>query len=308
MSENWKTRTLFLALVLFLFIGLSAVYYWRFRTPNSANELFDHLPKKDSMVVQVDFRILKAMGMLNVIAGSPVVEEEEYRRFVHETAFDYRTDLDQVVLSFVGEERFALAVGRFDFQALKNYVIVHGGKCNNGLCSLAGNRGERFVSFVPLRQNVVGWASSTDQYAAYQLIRSKAETLNYEIPNAPLWLMAPRAYWKNASSLPDGTKLFAKALEDADSTVFSITAAAGSPQAVLEAYCPNESVAVSLESQLQGVTDVFSKYLERANQKPGPADLGGILINGKFDRQGKKVVGRWSLERAFLEALIGGRF
>ena len=271
-------------------------------------ELFDHLPKKDSLVIQVDFRLLKAMEMLTLVAGSPVVEEEEYRRFVHETAFDYRKDLDQVALSFVGEERFALAVGTFDFQALKNYVIVHGGTCHNGVCSLPGNSGERFVSFVPLRQNVVGWASSKDPNAASQLVRPQPEVISYGIPNAPLWLMAPRAYWKKTSGLPDGTKLFAKALEDADFTVFSLTAGSGSPQAVLEAYCSSEPVAASLESQLQGVTDVFRKYLERANQKPGPADLGGVLIHGKFDREAKKVVGRWALEKPFLEALIGGRF
>lgn len=308
MSENWKIRTLFLGLILFVTVALSTVYYWRFRSPTSANDLYDRLPKGDGLVIQVDFRSLKASEMLSVIAGSPVVEEEEYRRFVHETAFDYRTDLDQVILSLVGEDRYALAVGRFDFQALKNYVIVHGGRCYNGLCSLSSNRGKRFVSFVPLRKNVVGWASSKDEQAAFALMRPRTGAVNYEIPNAPLWMMAPRAYWQKSADLPDGTKLFAKALEAADSTFFSITVAGGAPQAILEAYCPTESEAVSLESQLQGVTDVFRKYLERAKQKPGPADLGSILIHGKFDRQTKKVVGRWTLERAFLEALIGGRF
>ncbi len=309
MAERQRSivRVAFFGFILGAVALFSAVYYWRFLSPEPMSASLRRIPTKDSVVLQVDLKALRMAGLLSTLGNSAAVEEEEYRRFVHETAFDYKTDLDSVILSYFGDDRLALASGRFDLSALKKYVMVHGGNCRNGLCSLKTARGDRFVSFVPLRSNLVAWASSRDEQAAYQMMGSLKPPVVPAPPNAPFWLIVPRSYWKNPRELPSGTKLFAKALEDADTSTFSLSAESGSLEAVLEAYCGNESTANSLQIQLQGVTDVFRKYMERASQTPGAADLGSSLIHGKFDKQASKVTGRWPLDKQFLEALIGGR-
>jgi hypothetical protein len=46
--------------------------------------------------------------------------------------------------------------------------------------------------------------------------------------------------------------------------------------------------------------------LEREHQNPGPAELAGILASGSFRSEGRKVLGYWPIERAFVESLLGG--
>ncbi len=305
--QSFIVRVAFFGFIVGAVSLFAAVYYWRFLSAEPTAALLRRIPTKDSVVVQVDLRALRTAGLLSALSSATVVEEEEYRRFVHETAFDYKTDLDSVILSYFGDDRLALASGRFDLAALKKYVVVHGGNCRNGLCSLKTARGDRFVSFVPLRSNLVAWASSKDELGAYQMMGTLKLPVVPAPPDAPFWLIVPRAYWKNPRELPSGTKLFAKALEDAETSTFSMSVANGSLEAVLEAYCGNDTTANSLQTQLQGITDVFRKYMERANQTPGAADLGGLLIHGKFEKQASKVTGRWPLDKQFLEALIGGR-
>ena len=305
--QGWITRLFLVALLLGAAIGLGGLYYWRFRLPESMANLLRRFPQKDSVIIQIDLLALRQAKLLEIVAGSPVVEEEEYRRFVHETAFDYRTDLDLVILSISGDDRLALATGRFDLPALKKYVMVHGGRCQNGLCSLKNARGDRYVSFVPLRSNLVAWASSKSDSAANQLMSPAKSADPISPPSAPFWVKVPRSYWKSSVELPAGTKLFAKALEDAEMSYFSVSLDNLSPTATLEAYCASDSAADSLQTQLQGMTDVFRKYLERAKEKPNPGDLGAVLTHGTFVKQSNKVVGKWLLERQFLEAMIGGR-
>jgi hypothetical protein len=42
------------------------------------------------------------------------------------------------------------------------------------------------------------------------------------------------------------------------------------------------------------------------HQPPNPRDLSGVLVAGKFERLGARVLGRWPLARAFLEKLASG--
>ena len=43
---------------------------------------------------------LRDAGMLDAILGNTVNEEADYRDFVSQTGFDYKTDLDQVLAKF----------------------------------------------------------------------------------------------------------------------------------------------------------------------------------------------------------------
>ena len=306
-KNRWKARGLILFVVIAACIMLAVVFYWRFRSPESVETLLRRLPQKNAVVVQLDVKMLRAAGLLELVASSPVVEEEDYRRFVHETTFDYRSDLDLALVSFEGEDILALLTGRFDLAALKNYALVHGGKCQNGVCSLPASRPNRFISFAPLRTNLIGWANSTDENAALRMFRSADVNQLPQVPAGPVWVSVPSSVWKK-SNTPSGTKLFAKALEDADYSMFSISLGVNAKaEASLQAFCKNDAAALSLHNQLQGVTEVFRKYMERADQHPQPGDLGLVLTQGMFERTANRVMGKWPLDRAFLEALAGGR-
>ena len=136
MKNSWNARGLILILVIAACALLAAVFYWRFRSLESVETLLRRLPQKDAVVVQLNVKMFRAAGLLDLVASSPVVEEEDYRRFVHETTFDYRTDLDLALVSFDKDDILALLSGRFDFAALKNYALVHGGR---GACDSRGN-------------------------------------------------------------------------------------------------------------------------------------------------------------------------
>jgi hypothetical protein len=52
---------------------------------------------------------------------------------------------------------------------------------------------------------------------------------------------------------------------------------------------------------------VLRKLISRTGGQPNPADLSGVLTQGSFRREGRRVIGRWPIERALLESLAGGR-
>ena len=64
-----------------------------------------------------------------MLAGSQGAEEADYKKFVEQTGFDYRTDLDAVAAGFRdGDEYFAVQ-GRFKWNQLAGYAQSHQGKC-----------------------------------------------------------------------------------------------------------------------------------------------------------------------------------
>jgi hypothetical protein len=58
--------------------------------------------------------------------------------------------------------------------------------------------------------------------------------------------------------------------------------------------------------QLASATLTLKQMLEREHQKPGPADLAGILASGAFRSEGRRVYGYWPIERAFVESILSG--
>jgi hypothetical protein len=53
------------------------------------------------------------------------------------------------------------------------------------------------------------------------------------------------------------------------------------------------------------MTRVLATLLEKEGAKPSDADLAAVLTGGVFRIDGKQVIGRWPVRRAFLESLAG---
>jgi hypothetical protein len=78
-------------------------------------------------------------------------------------------------------------------------------------------------------------------------------------------------------------------------------------EAQIEATCKTEEAAVVLRAQLDKVTEVLKQLIQRTGGQPNPRDLSGVLTKGLFRREDRRVIGRWPLERAFIESLAGGQ-
>ena len=110
---------------------------------------------------------------------------------------------------------------------------------------------------------------------------------------------------KKSSEFPTGTQLFAKAMEDAESATIALAPQGKAMEAQLVVVCRNAQEASVLAAQLQRVTEVLRQMIEKEKQKPTSADLAGILTAGVFHQEESRVLGRWPIERAFLDSLAG---
>ena len=71
----------------------------------------------------------------------------------------------------------------------------------------------------------------------------------------------------------------------------------------LDVTCTTPEEAVVLKNQLEGITQLLQKLIAREKQTPNRNDLSGILTSGAFERQSEHVIGRWPIEKAFVESL-----
>ena len=305
MGIRWQGLGLVLLVIVFCVAITGGLIWNRSRLIPPLAGRMARLPA-GSTVVYLDVSALRQSGLLGMIAGPQVTEDADYRQFVTSTGFDYRNDLDSALVGSLQGESFIVAIGRFDWKAIKDHTTRVGGVCKNGLCRMAASTPKRFISYIPLHHSMIGMAVSSDEWAVTKL-QAKNETPLPE-PDAVVWIGIPGATLAKGDALPAGTKLFAQALSAAKLVTIGLHPVAEKSEIRLVADCPTETAGGGLESQLKGVTEVFRKYLENVQQKPNPGDLSGVLTSGTFSRQGTIVTGRWVVGRDFLETLLGGRF
>jgi len=292
--------------VVLLATAISLVVFYRQRELDPLR-LVGRLPAGEAALLAVDFQALRRAGILALLAGGTVEAEPEYKDFVAKTRFDYARDLDRAFASFHSRGVFLLLRGRFDWSRLESYAREQGGSCFNTLCRMAGSAPERRVSFFPLRPNLMALAVSPDDWAAARLNEEPRPEPSFQPPQQPLWLRLPPATLQKAETFPTGTQLFAKALAGSESVLLTLGATPGSQgfEARLDVLCRGEDEAARLTATLQKITRVLTDLLAKEKTKPGPGDLATVLSSGVFRQERRRVLGRWPIERAFLEGLAG---
>jgi hypothetical protein len=258
------------------------------------------------MVFYVDFAALRKGGVMQMLAGSKVGEEPEYKVFVMKTEFDYTRDLDAVLACFTPHAKYLVVEGRFDWNSLASYAREQGGTCRDALCRMSGSTPERKISFFPLRPNLMGLAVSPDEWAAADLQSTAARRRGLELPDAPVWISIPPAMLKTGSEMPPGTRMFAHTMEDADDVSIAMAPSGSRFEARLNVQCRSERQAAALAAQLQAITTMLREMIAREHQTPNPHDLSGVLTSGTFNHLGTQVKGSWPLEKGFVEGLLGG--
>ncbi len=278
---------------------------WYRSRPISTARLLKRLPTRDALVVYIDFAELRRGGILRPLDSAKIEEDPDYRSFARKIDFDWKLDLDALIVASAPTGNFMFARGHFAWKSLRAYAISVGGDCHNSLCRAAGSAPGRRISFFPVQAGLMALAVSPDQSAVLDLQTTRSGP-DPEVPNAPVWLSIPASLLKSSANLPTGTRMFARSMEQAENVVLTFGPDGNRIAARLEVRCRDEHDALEVAGQLASATLTLKQMLEREHQKPGPADLAGVLAAGAFRSEGRRVFGYWPIERAFVENILSG--
>jgi hypothetical protein len=301
-----KNRAWLLLLVVAVICGGSVwgMVWYRSR-PLSLPAMLKRLPTQGAPVLYIDFAALRQGGILQLLDGNKTSEDPEYLAFIRKTRFDYRQDLDSALVAFAPTGSYMLVKGRFEWNSLRAYAQSQGGICAYSLCRVPGSSETHRISFLPLQTNLMAVAVSADESAATDMTTS-AGGPDQEAPSGALWLSMPGSWLRSRPGLPDGTQMFARSVEQADSITLSFVPEAEHVAARLVVRCRSDHEAAEISAQLILATARLREAILREHHTPNPADLSGPLSSGSFRSEGSRVLGYWSLERAFVQNILGG--
>jgi hypothetical protein len=286
-------------LLLILISALALWYFW-LRAPGAA-ELVALLPPEDGPTLAIDVGLLRKTGLLDQLAGQAGLEEADYRKFVTGSGFDYRTDLDFVVLRFRKTDTLAVVAGRFRLPKLAAYAKAAGGRCAGELCSVEGSSKDRQVSWTPLGREMLGMSMGPDPLGAALL--GPTTKPSFSVPRSPVWLHLPGKELRPGAGLPPGLSVLLSDLEGAEEATLSVELRGADFALVLDAPCASGGKAAEVAGRLQATTEMLKKLLARENQQPNPKDLSGVLAGGVFKTEGSAVRGSWPVARIFMQSL-----
>jgi hypothetical protein len=292
------------ALIALCAVVVGAVVWLRQSRSFTTPEQLASLPSGPGAVLFLDAAALRDAGVLDAFFGKTVNEEADYRNFVAQTGFDYKTDLDQALVKFTDSGTYMVVNGRFDWARIMRYGIASGGSCHNSFCRIQGSQPDRLISFYPLRTHVLALAVGPNDYAA-QSIRpgSSRSAAPGPLPFEPVWFKAPTALIRDSDKLPAGTRQFARLLDKEGSVLMTLGPGPAGFIAGVEVDCKNAEDAAVLKTQLEDLTSLLRKMVVAEAGTPNPTDLSGILIQGGFERRDHSVIGRWPVPPVFLTSL-----
>ena len=292
--------------ILLCVAAVAAVRWVRVSRPYDASHLLTTLPYDRATLLYLDTGLLRTSGILDLLAGSKAAEESDYRKFVEQTGFDYRTDLDAVAAAFVNNSVYITLRGRFQWKQLTGYAESQGGECHYSVCTMPGSSLERNISFFPLTNNVLALAVSPQPRAVMD-ITPQNRKLPAVMPAEPVWMSFPPSAFGNLGTFPAGARSFISPLASARRVSLAAVPKGDRLQLRLEVACPTNAAAEELARQLEGTTDLLKRMIQRDHMTPNPNDLSSLLVAGTFQHKQDVVTGFWPVERGFVEALAAGQ-
>jgi hypothetical protein len=301
MTISRRHITLGIVLAAVVLAGLAALKWNTTRGFADTRVLLSRFPVEDAIVMNVDFAAVRGAGLLT---ESKLPLETDYKQFLDGTGFDYRKDLDAVTASFSKSGNFFIASGRFDWPKLRDYAAHQGGSCYQDLCRMPGSTPQRRISFLPLRDDTIALAVSTDDLAANRLT-NPGSPVTATLPSAPVWMIVPGTALHDSAALPPGLRLMLSALTNADRLVVTVGLAGKGLDAKMEASCRSKDDAHVLASQLRTVTAKLKEALQQEKQAQGD-ELVQVLVGGTFDDRGALVDGTWPFSKSLIASLTAG--
>ena len=280
--------------------------YWFYSRTYDAARLVQMLPQDRSVHVYLNVKALRDTGVLELLAGPATSEEAEYKKFVADTGFDYRNDLDAVAAAFRDGDVFYAAQGRFDWPKLEAYARSNKGSCEGLMCKVPGTIPGRDVSYYMPRADVLALATSRGSNAV-QMVSAGAWEKPPKIPPTGLWVLAPPYIFTDPTNLPSGARSFLAPLKDASEVVMTLGPATGGNadfELRMEVTAANETQAKELNKQFTDMTRLLVDMLNREKLKPNLDDLSGVIAGGKFEISGERVTGTWPVDRSLLQSML----
>ena len=186
------------------FVGL--VRWRQNRVRWGAEQMIAALPIDRATVLYADVATLRKAGIVDLLAGSKSAEDADYRNFVAQIGFDYRTDLDAVAAAFVNGESFYTVRGRFQWKQLAEYARTQGGECHYTTCSLPANEPGRKISFYPLRSDILALAV-TSEHSGVEMIAPSSAKISGQVATDPVWVTIPASALTKPGALPPGLQV-----------------------------------------------------------------------------------------------------
>jgi hypothetical protein len=275
------------------------IFFW---PGPSSRSLLACLPPGEGPTIYLDLGLLKKTGVLDQLAGKPGEEDADYRQFVEASGFDYRRDLDAVLVQWRrGTALFVLA-GRFNQERLETYVRNNRGQCVRSFCSLQGSSPDRRISFQPLGRRLMAMSTGVDPMAAAS-IHQPISQYSFEPPSGPVWISLPASSLHAEADSPVWLSVLFDALQGAQRAVLTLELRTDRFELVLDAPCESNDKAKLIAERLTSATAGLKDLIVRSGRAPEPSSPAAALSVGTFRSEGKKVRGKWPLNRAFLEGL-----
>ena len=177
-------------------------------------------------------------GLLDALAGSKATEESEYRKFVQDSGFDYRSDLEAVAAAFMDGNMYATARGAFKWKRLTYYAQSNGGSCANSICQMPASQPGRFISFYLLRSNVLALAVSPDPHGV-DIINPPQKASPYFARLNRWRSLRPDLLFENAGALPPGARAFLVSALEGKARHILRRLRRGTKQSSLSGWTPN---------------------------------------------------------------------
>lgn len=126
-----RRRHLLIVLAATVVVAPILVYGLRTRLTAAAGslpELIELAPGNSNFIAYIDLAELRTEPLIEHLAEltPPVAVDRDYAEFASATGFDYRRDLDQVVIAASTGHTLAVAEGRFDQEKIKQYALRSG--------------------------------------------------------------------------------------------------------------------------------------------------------------------------------------
>ena len=306
---RWRLNQWVLSLGMVALCAVAAGVIWRIRcAPVHIASLAGYLPDDTSIIISMNVEALRSRGVLETLVGQPGTEEPDYRLFVDMTGFDYRRDLDHVLLGFRGDTTYVLASGRYDWDAMRRYAQQAGGTCNNSYCQMLASEGGRHISFLPIRGGAIALASGPSQWAAWDLSPERSPDLPEDWVKQPVLISVSQDTILNGERAPEGLRPWLRLLNGAQRLVVTVSAdGVAGWQMQMRVRCERPADSERIETQLAAATTQLRNGSSGFGKLSTPGSLASLLAGGTFSRTGTEVEGRWPVNMEFLEMLAGGK-
>jgi hypothetical protein len=302
-----QLRPWYLTLVLVVFCAavVGGLLYWRTRPALGVSDQLRYVPAGDGATLFLDIAVLRRAGVLAVLAGNKAAEDEDYRKFVQGTGFDYREDLDTVLAAWRGENLHILVTGRFDWERLTRYAMETRGRCHRTVCTVFATDPDKYISFTPLRTGVLGISIAGDPMAAAGLAQRQAPP-PFEVPSDPVWAVLPKALLVPRAGFPAALTAFLNSLSGVNRATVTLGGTVAQLEFRLRGECADPKQARAIAARLEESTQLLKDLLAKESKPPSADDLSSVITAGVFLSDENRLIGRWPISRGFLESLAGG--